>query len=328
MTLATTFSQGQAYTLLPASNVTAVEATRPCLLSEQGVDTAPLMAQVYRSELQGTLPTIDRKAAALVTLKPAVTHIWNDLQEPLLLDEAEGLWLQLNPEAIGPAGVESLSGTPAAGYGVTARPTVVRGTKPLSRHLPLPDLRSQFHDDGFHVAFALQVPIEEANQRLREAVVGQEWSLGVGTIKIVGATLYPLGNQVGVELTLRGLLPLTLRLKGTPAYDESAGRILFRDVDYTIKERTPATDLAEEWLHEPLRDELAGRLVLPIREELDLMRQALEKGLNRNLTGGRLRGTVRRLSLEALTVQTDSLSVRFKTEGTLHYDAHAGIGAP
>ena len=328
VTLATTFSQARAYTLLPVSSVTAVEANRPCLLSEQGVDTAPLMAQVYRSELQEMLPTVDRKAATLVTLKPAVTHIWNDLQEPLLLDEAEGLWLQLNPEAIGPAGVEPLSGTPAAGYGVTARPAVVRGAMPLSRHLPLPELQSQFHDEGFHVAFALQVPIEEANQRLREAVVGQEWSLGVGTIKIVGATLYPLGNQVGVELTLRGLLPLTLRLKGTPAYDEAAGRILFRDVDYTIKERTPATDLAEEWLHEPLRDELAGRLVLPIREELDLMRQALEKGLNRNLTGGRLRGTVHKLALEALTVQTANLSVRFTTEGTLHYDAHADIGAP
>ena len=328
VTLATTLAQGRAYTLLPASSVTAVEANRPCLLSEQGVDTAPLMAQVYRSELQGILPTVDRKAGALVTLKPAVAQVWKDLQEPLLLDEAEGVWLQLNPEAIGPAGVETRSGTPTAGYGVTARPTVVRGTKPLSRHLLLPDLQAQFHDDGFHVAFALQVPIEEANQRLREAVVGQEWSLGVGTIKIVGATLYPLGNQVGVELILRGLLPLTLRLKGTPAYDESTGRLFFRDVDYTIKERTPATDLADEWLHEPLRDELARRLVLPIREDLDLMRQALEKGLNRNLTGGRLRGTVSRLSLEALTVQTASLSVRFKTEGTLHYDAHADIAAP
>jgi hypothetical protein len=328
VTLATTLAQGRAYTLLPASSVTAVEANRPCRLSEQGVDTAPLMAQVYRSELQGILPTVDRKAGALVTLKPAVAQVWKDLQEPLLLDEAEGVWLQLNPEAIGPAGIETLSGTPTAGYGVTARPTVVRGTKPLSRPLALPDLQSQFHGDGFHVAFALQVPIEEANQRLREAVVGQEWSLGVGTIKIVGATLYPLGNQVGVELILRGLLPLTLRLKGTPAYDESTGRILFRDVDYTIKERTPATDLAEEWLHEPLRNELAGRLVFPVRDELDLMRQALEKGLNRNLTGGRLRGTVSRLSLEALTVQTASLSVRFKTEGMLHYDAHADIAAP
>lgn len=327
VTLATTFSHGRAYTLLPSSSVTAVDANRPCLLSAQGVDTAPLMTQVYRSELQAMLPAVDRKAATLVTLKPAVTRIWNDLQEPLLLDEAEGVWLQLNPEAIGPAGVESLSGTPAAGYGVTARPLVVRGTKPAARLQPLPDLQPQFHDDGFHVVFDLQLPIEEANERLREALVGQEWSLGVGTIKIVGATLYPLGNQVGMELTLRGLLPLTLRLKGTPAYDETAGKIFFRDVDYTIKERTPATDLAEEWLHEPLREELAGRLVFPIREELDLMRQALEKGLNRNMTGGRLHGTVRRLSLEALTVQTASLAVRFKTEGTLRYDAQADLAA-
>ncbi len=328
VTLATTFRQGRAYTLLPASQVAAVISAQSCLLSDQGVDASPLMVQVYRSDLQEVLPTVDRKAADLVTLKPAMTHIWKDLQEPLLLDEAESLWLLVNPEAIGPAGVEPLSGTPAAGYGVTARPTVVRGTKPASRQLPLPEPQDRFRDDGFHIAFALQVPIEEANQRLREAVIGQEWSLGVGTIKIVNATLYPLGNQVGVELTLRGLLPLTLRLKGTPAYDESAGRIVFRDVDYTIKERTAATDLAEEWLHEPLRAELAGRLSLPIREELDLMRQSLEQGLNRNMTGGRLRGTVKQLSLDALTVQAASLSVRFKIAGTLHYDARAEITAP
>jgi hypothetical protein len=328
VTLATTFNQGRGYTLAPASTIAAVEATRSCLLSEQNVDAAPLMAQVYRSDLQKRLPVADRKAAGLVTLKPAVARIWTDLQEPLLLDEAEALWLLVNPEAIGPAGIEPLSGTPTAGYGVTAKPTVVRGAKPQLQHRPLPESQGRVRDDGFHVGFALQVPIEEANQRLREAVVGQEWSLGVGTIKIVGATLYPLGDQMGVELTLRGLLPLTLRLKGTPAYDESAGRLLFRDVDYTIKERTAATDLAEEWLHEPLREQLAGRLTLPIREELDLMRQALEKGLNRDLTGGRLRGTVRQLSLEDLAMQPTSVSVRFKTDGTLHYDARADMASP
>ncbi|MDR4473836.1 MAG: hypothetical protein MRJ92_14720 [Nitrospira sp.] len=46
------------------------------------------------------------------------------------------------------------------------------------------------------------------------------------------------------------------------------------------------------------------------------------------MTGGRLRGTVRRLSLEDLTVQAESLSVRFKTEGTLRYDARADVAAP
>lgn len=328
VTVATMFKQARSYAILPASQVSVVQSAQSCLLSEQGVDASPLMAQVYRSDLLEVLPVVDRKAAGLVTVKPAVARIWNDLQEPLLLDETEHLWLLLNPEATAAAGVEPLSGTPAAGYGVLARPTVVRGTKPTSRHIPLPEAQDHFRHDGFHVDFALQVPIEEANQRLREAVIGQEWSLGVGTIKIVNATLYPLGNQVGVELILRGLLPLTLRLKGTPAYDDSTGRILFREVDYTIKERTPATDLAEEWLHEPLREELASRLSLPIREELDLMRRALEKGLNRDLTGGRLRGTVRQLSLEDLAVQTESLSVRFRTEGTLRYDARADVAAP
>lgn len=328
VTVATMFKQGRSYTVLPASQVSAVQSAQSCVLSEQGVDASPLMAQVYKSDLLEILPSVDRKAAGLVTLKPAVTRIWNELQEPLLLDETEQLWLVLNPETTAAAGVEPLSGSPASGYGVIARPSVVRGAKPTARHLPLPEPQNQFHNDGFHVDFALQVPIEEANQRLREAVIGQEWSLGVGTIKIVGATLYPLGHQVGVELILRGLLPLTLRLKGTPAYDEAAQRILFREVDYTIKERTPATDLAEEWLHEPLRQELAGRLTLPIREELDLMRQALEKGLNRELAGGRLHGTVRHLSLDDLAVQATSLSVRFNTEGTLRYDARADVAAP
>lgn len=328
VTVATMFKQGRSYRVLPTSQISAVHSTQSCLLSEQGVDAGPLMAQVYRSDVQKVLPAVDRQAAGLVTIQPAIARIWHDLQQPLLIDETEQLWLLLNPESTAAAGIEPLSGSPAAGYGVLARPSVVRGAKPTPRQLPLPEPQEHFRDDGFHVDFPVDVPIEEANQRLREAVIGQEWSLGVGTIKIVNATLYPLGKQVGVELILRGLLPLTLRLKGTPAYDETAGRILFREVDYTIKERTPATDLAEEWLHEPLREELAARLSLPVREELDLMRQALEKGLNRELSGGRLRGTVRQLSLQDLAVQTASLSVRFKTEGTLRYEARADAAAP
>lgn len=318
-----TFAQGRGYTVMPTSTVTAIDPAGSCLLSEQHVDAAPLMAQVYRSELQRMLPLVDRKAAGLVTLKPSMSRVWKELQEPLLLDEAQALWLLVNPEAVGAAGVGALSETPAAAFEVTATPTVVRGAKPVSRHLPLPEAKDRFRHDGFHVTFALQVPTEEADQRLREAVVGQEWSVGVGTIKIAGATLYPAGNQVGVDLTLRGLLPLSLRLKGTPAYDDATGRIVFREVDYRIKERTTATDLAEEWLHDVLRGELARRLVLPIREELDLMRKALENGLNRDMTGGRLRGAVEQLALKELAVHADGFSATFKTEGTLHYDARA-----
>ncbi len=325
--IATTFDEGRGYTVIPRSRIAVVNTAGACLLSEQRVDAAPLMAQVYQSDLHGILPAVDRKAASLVTLKQAVTRVWKELQEPILLDKERALWLLVNPEAVGAAGVGTLAENPAAVYGVTARPAVVQGEQ-HPQPLPLPDPQNRFQNDGFHVTFTLQVPIEEANERLREAVVGQEWSLGVGTIKIAGARLYPLGDRVGVELSLRGLLPLTLHLRGKPAYDESTGKISFQQVDYTIKERTTATDLAEEWLHEPLRHELARRLVLPIREELNLMRQALENGVNRDLKEGRLHGTVQQLTLKDLAVQSDSLSATFKTDGVLQYEARGESGLP
>ena len=326
--LATTFTLRRGYGVTPSSKVAAIEPASPCLLSDQQVDAAPLMAKVYRSELQRMLPTADRKAAGLITLRPVVARIWKELEAPILLDEAAALWLLVNPESMNAGGVGTLSENPVAAFGVVARPTMVRGAKPVPQHRPLPDTQEQIHEDGFHVTFTLDVPVEEANERFREAVVGQEWSLGVGRIKIAGATLYPLGKQVGVELILRGLLPFTLHLKGIPAYDEPTGKILFREVDYTIKERTPATDLADEWLHEPLREELARRLVLPIRDELAVMRTALQSGLNRNLAGGRLSGTVQELSLKNLAVHRDSFSATFKTDGTLLYSAHAESISP
>ena len=121
-------------------------------------------------------------------------------------------------------------------------------------------------------------------------------------------------------------LPCTMT--SAEVISNSTGKILFREVDYTIKERTPATDLADEWLHEPLREELARRLVLPIRDELAVMRTALQSGLNRNLAGGRLSGTVQELSLKNLAVHGDSFSATFKTDGTLLYSAHAETISP
>ncbi|MCK6492528.1 MAG: DUF4403 family protein [Nitrospira sp.] len=325
---ATGFTQGRNYTLVPSSTITAVDPKQPCLLSTQGVDAAPLMARIYRSDLQLQLQATDRKAGALGNMKPAMSRVWADFQEPLLLNKDQALWLLLNPESVGTGGITTVSDNLAATFGITARPTVVRGSKSSTRSLSLPDPQDRWRDEGFHVSFPVEVPIEEANQRLRETVVGRQWSLGIGVIKVTDATLYPVGSQLGVELVLRGLLPLTVHLQGTPIYDEARGDIVFRDFNYRLAERTPATDLAEEWLHDFLRDELAGRLAIPIRDELDLMRQALEEGLNRDLSGGHLQGTVQTLSLEEVAVQAKMLSIRFKTDGSLRYVVHANAIAP
>ncbi|MGC3975661.1 MAG: DUF4403 family protein [Nitrospira sp.] len=158
-------------------------------------------AEYCRSDLMEVLPAIDRKAAGLVPVKPAVTKIWNDLREPLLLDETEQLWLMLNPDTTAAAGV--------------ARAIRKSRHRVWCHHKAHGRARHQTHitpsasslnrwitsmTTGFTSIFALQVPIEEANQRLRDAVIGQEWSLGVGTIKIVERDALSIGQPGGSRI--------------------------------------------------------------------------------------------------------------------------------
>lgn len=319
----TRFGYGRGYQLHPSTNVTTVEPKGSCLLQDGKVDATPLMLQVYRSELQAALPAVDQKARQALSLKPTMADVWRDLHEPLLLDEASSLWLLVHPEAVGPGAVQPTNNSLTAGFGITAQPVVIRGARPSPHLKPLPELSDGGTPDGFRVLFDASVPIEEANQRLRDAVVGQEWSLGVGMVRIADAKLYPAGEQAAVELVLRGLLPYTVVLKGTPEYDEAAGQIVFKRFDYQIKERTGVTDFAEAYLHETLRDLLAQHVTVPIRDELDAMRGQVEKGLNRPLKGGRLRGTVEELTLKRLAFHQEGLSASFRVSGELHYDVTA-----
>jgi hypothetical protein len=326
--LETRFSYLQGYQLQPSTNVAAVEPKGSCLLQDRAVDAAPLMSQVYRSELQQALPDADRKARQVVSLKKTVANVWRDLHEPLLLDEAAAIWLLVHPEAVGPGSIQPSASSLAAGFGITARPSVVRGARPAAALRPLPELTDAGTPEGFRVTFDAEVPLEEANERLREAVVGQEWSLGLGTVRIADAKLYAVGERAAVELILRGLVPFTVVLQGTPEYDESTGRIVFKQFDYRIKERNGVVNFAEAYLHDALRDLLGQHVTVPIREELDAMRRVVEKGLNKPLKGGTLRGTVDELLLKQLAFQPAGFTASFRIEGELHYDIAPGPAEP
>jgi hypothetical protein len=326
--LDTRLSYAKGYQLQPSTNVAAVEPTGACLLQDRTVDASPLMSQVYRSELQQALPQLDHKAKQMMSLKQTVSNVWRDLHEPLLLDEAAAIWLLVQPEAVGPGSIQPVPKSLAAGFGITARPAIVRGHRPTASVRPLPELSEAGTPDGFHVTFDAIVPLDEANQRLRESVIGQEWSLGVGMVRIADAKLYPVDEQAAVELTLRGLVPMTVILQGTPEYDETAGQIVFKRFDYRIKERNGVVNFAEAYLHDALRDLLGHRVTVPIRDELNAMRRVVEKGLNRPLKGGTLRGKVDDLLLNQLAFQPTGFAASFRIEGKLQYDVAPGLPEP
>jgi hypothetical protein len=149
--------------------------------------------------------------------------------------------------------------------------------------------------------------------------VGREFGIGPGRVVVRRVKLYPLGRQAGVDIDVEGLIALGVKLRGTPVYDQTTETIGFTNVEYEMTEQNALTSFADELLHEAVRDELAARLKIPIRDSLEEMRRELESALNRDIEGGTLKGKVERIRLLDLGMGQKGLSARFRTDGELRY---------
>lgn len=310
------------YTFGTSSQVTKVDDRQPCWLGPKRVNGAPLMAQVYRKRLESLLPSVDRQLQAASSFKGRIAEAWSKLQAPIQLDDQGTMWLVVHPtwtQATEPAWTD---GRLTAEIGVLATPRVVTGTKPAVPFRPLPVLGSGYKERGFHVAFDLDVPYDVANERLREAVVGQDFGIGPGRVWIRRVSLYPQGDRAGLDIEVDGVIAMGLKLRGKPVYDEATDSIGFRNVDYEVVEDNVLANFADRMLHEAIRTQLAARLKIPLRDHLEGMRRELEAGLNRDVDGGRLQGKVDRIRLLGLAVKSSALSVRFRTDGELRYEIH------
>ncbi len=314
------FSFLQDYTFGATSRVTSVDAVHPCLLGPERINGAPLMAQVYRSRLESTLPLLDRAIRDGVSFKAKLSAAWARLQAPIQLDDQGAMWLVVSPMQTQSAESAPTHGALSAEVGIIAAPRVVMGEKPTVPLRPLPRLEGRYKEQGFHVLFDLNVPYEAANEQLRQALVGKEFGIGAGSFAIRRIHLYPLGEQAGVDIDVEGVIALRVKLRGTPVYDEATETIGFTHVEYDMAEQNVWTALADQLLHEAVRAQLAARLKIPIRENLEEMRRELEAGLNRDIEGGALRGKVDRIRLLDLTTGSGALSARFRTDGELRYD--------
>ncbi|MET0516240.1 MAG: DUF4403 family protein [Nitrospiraceae bacterium] len=316
----TTLTPTRDYRLLTTSHVRSVDSGKSWVRRQHNVDATPLMAQVYRSGLESRLPQLDRRLQGALSIKSKTAEVWRKLQEPLQLDDQGFIWLLVSPAHVKYPKTPPKDAARPVQIGIIAFPRIITGNKPTTSLRSLPDLESGYQDQGFHVSFDVHLRYEVANEFLRGALVGKEFHVGPGTLRIRSVRLYPIGEQAGVDLELQGFLPVRLSLRGTPLYDEEAGTISFTNFDYQVKQHDLLTTFADQMLHDAFRNQLVRRLRIPIRDHLQQMQQELQTGLNREIDGGTLHGTVHRLRLLRLQIQHDALLAGFKTDGELRYD--------
>lgn len=292
-----------------------------CALPSLPGDPIPVLTPRFKSERERIATLLTSKLGEAWPIKSRLSQIWTGLQEPILVDERTNTWLLLHPHATHAGPMNLRNGRLAATVGVDIRPVLMRGTRPTPRSSALPTASAGLSSSRLNSTLEVPVPFQEADERLREALVGQQFGQGVGTVTVLAVRFTPAGEraQVDLDLDLAGLTTVTLQLTGKPVLDEPSQSVSFSQLDYAIKNRSALADFAESLLHDEFRRQLERRLTIPLTARLEEARRLANETLSRDWKGGRLDGTLTALRILRLAMERTHFVASIQTEGELHY---------
>jgi hypothetical protein len=245
-----------------------------------------------REKIAGALQEfLNRQASRINTdylsnvyLREKTQHAWDALQSPIKL--SNDLSLVLNPQAVYVSPPPAVAGQVDDIHIVVelvARPKLVAGSLP---HIParsLPNFSGAPSGRGFHLALETELSFDFISRELAKRMVGREYMIDAKKIIIENVRLYGSGYLVVMMVRINGAVRGSVYLTGMPAYDESTRTLFVKNVEYSVETKQTLAHVADWLLHARLRESLADQAKWFIGDKIDVEKELLSKGLNRNL---------------------------------------------
>ncbi|MFO0773895.1 MAG: DUF4403 family protein [Nitrospiraceae bacterium] len=292
-----------------------------CALTAVTGDVTPTLVAAFAQERQRLTTLVVGTLTERWPIRTRLESVWRTLHEPILVDEPSQTWVLLSPQATQAGGLGLRASGLMATVAIEVRPTIVRGQAPTVTAAALPLSREPGRADlptpHIRTTFDLLVPFQEADDRIREALVGQSFS----GVRILSTTFTPVGDrgQVDLDLDMAGLATLRMQVTGIPVFDERSQTVSFTRVDYAIKNRSAMSDLAESLLHDEFRHQLERRLTFLLTPRLNDARRAANEALIREWKGGRVDGQVHDLRMRRFSMERNGFQTSLFVDAEIHY---------
>jgi hypothetical protein len=278
-------------------------------------DVTDRVIEAAQSAAVEHLPDVDRLIAQ-IDLRPQFEEWWRLLEQPIKL--TDGVWLALGPERLRMGRVVGRERTLRVPVSLDARPKIITGTEaPVVATVPLPPLGRDTVANGFHVLLDGQLDYLSVSKALTDAFGEHTIVQGGRKIRVDGVHVTPAPNgQLALGLIFSGDAKGTLRLVGTPVYDERRHELTVPDLDYALQVNDRMIR-SYAWLRDDnLRATFRERAHFPVQSALIKGRALLLEGLNRKIGDAvTLSATVDNVAVKGLYVTVDGLVVRAEASG-------------
>lgn len=268
---------------------------------------------------------IDKAARKAVNLKKPIRKIWVSLQKPIRISKKTPMiWVRPIPQTLAIGSIKGDQGYIRLNTKIGLKVETIIGKEPKytpSDQLPTIKTKQRILPEC-DVNVVSKLSYEEINHLANKLLKGKKFDVAGEKIKIKKATISGNGQQLVIQLKVRGGFRGIIYLKGTPRYDLKNRAIKIINLGFDVNSEEVLLNAAG-WLLETdtFKDILTEQLVFPLGEKLDQIPHLVDRALAKSKLNDKVD-----LGLDSLRIRPQKVAVRpDNLEVLINAKAHINI---
>jgi hypothetical protein len=277
---------GADWTVRPEFRILPTRFLDRCEMTIANLDVTPLVEKEFRKQMQKSLRAALRTLApGMNTVRKQAQRTWSLLQEPVEL--GQGNRLMFKPVGAALSGIAGMGNNINAHLAVALRPTLVSGTEPLDKPVPLPLLERYYpHSPGLNLHLSVNLDFASINRGLSNTLSGRPFDIQGQKVDIKTFTLTGSGQEIRARIVLIGELAGTINLRAMLVYNHEEQGLELQDLTFDYVANNAAIALLDESFHDYIRQALQGAANQALQQHLDLLGERIETALERIMPAG------------------------------------------
>ncbi|GAB3274976.1 hypothetical protein GCM10027347_48160 [Larkinella harenae] len=260
---------------------------------------------------------IDSAVYKELRLDQMVMPIWQDIQQPLLIDRTYGLWLLPKPIGVEASAINGNAKQITTHLRIAFETqTKLQPQKPSPSTVPLPQLQKRDQvpqtSDLRIVSF---IPYADINRMLARSLK-EEKKLLLGALKIKKASVYGGQRALIVKTDVSGLLNGTIYLRGRPTFDTTSNTLSVKNLDFDAGTIDELSGISSSLVHDGLVKALESFLTISLGGEIEQLPQKIHQAFAQGGTGEKTELGIQsfRFTPQKIAIRPDGIQALIRVE--------------
>lgn len=264
---------------------------------------------------------IDEQIKKKLNLQPYLVMAWNQFAQPIQISEEYKTWLKISPQSLKMTPLVVYADKIKTAIGIDLFSETFTGAPPNPNPLAqsVPNFISvQNLSPTFLLTTTANIPFTEATVIAQKQFLGKEFPVGDSKIKVEDIQIYPIDNQMMIEVKTSGKINGTSFIKGNPVYNFEKKRIGFNKTDFNLKTKNLFQKALSMLFEGKIVKMIEQDYGIPFEEMEQSSKKSMEESFNKEyLKGLRLQGKVLEFTPNNFIISPSGITVAIDTKAYL-----------